>query len=344
MDIRLLSTLDEARALVDCVYAIYGLTFHREYVYRPEQLLELNRADLVRSFIAVEGGKVIGHMGFLRPFFELQRGGVPLADPGIGEAGLSVVRPEAQRSGVQSALGLAMFAWAHDEGKNGGFMKCVTNHTFSQRSALAMGARPLALFLAGVPRWVAHPAHADGPDNPISTLLFYVSLRARPEVVVRPPAGVPWLEALVSGAGLGCRCVVGGPREEAPTDLEVEFQPSKRLAQVHVLRAGPDLAERLDALNRWLLAGHMAHVSVFLPADSAQVQAQAPALAEAGLFPAGFVPQLHAGQRDVWVYSSVGAVTVDLASIEAQGAAGEALRDAVVAGWRAGAAAGAGAG
>lgn len=344
MDIRLLSTLDEARALVDCVYAIYGLTFHREYVYRPEQLLELNRADLVRSFIAVDGGRVIGHMAFLRPFFELQRGGVPLADPGIGEAGLSVVLPEAQGRGVQSALGLAMFSWARDQGKHGGFMKCVTNHTFSQRAALTMGARPLALFLAGVPRWVAHPAQGGRGDNPISTLLLHVCLRPQEGVVVRPPVGVPWLERLVVGAGLGRRCVVGGPREGAPTDLEVEFQPSKRLAQVHVLRAGPDLAERLDALNRWLLAGHMAHVSVFLPADSAQVQAQAPALAEAGLFPAGYVPQLHAGERDVWVYSSLGAVSVDPALIEAQGAAGEALRDAVVAGWRAGAAVGAGAG
>lgn len=337
MDIRALSTLDEARALVDCVYAVYGLTFHRDYVYRPEQMLELNRSGLVRSFLAFDGGRVIGHLAFLRPFFELQRGGVPLADPGIGEVGLSVVLPDAQHSGVQSALGHAMFRWAKADGKHSAMMKCVTNHTYSQRSGLAMGARPLALFLAGVPQWVAHPQAGGGNDAPISTMLLYLPLAPASGGEVRPPRGVPWLGALVAGAGLGRGLAEGGPAEEAPTDLEVEFQPAKRLAQVHVLQAGPDLAVRLDALNRWLIAGHMAHVSYFLPAASAQVQAQAPALAEAGLFPAGWVPQLHAGGADAWVYSSLGPVSVDPAGILTHGDAGAALRDAVVAGWRAGA-------
>ena len=45
-----LRTLDQAKALVDCFYGTYGLTFHRDWVYDPHQLLELNRTGNIVSF------------------------------------------------------------------------------------------------------------------------------------------------------------------------------------------------------------------------------------------------------------------------------------------------------
>ncbi len=44
-----LRTLDEAKALVDLVYDTYGLSFHREWMYHPEQMLELNRRGDITS-------------------------------------------------------------------------------------------------------------------------------------------------------------------------------------------------------------------------------------------------------------------------------------------------------
>lgn len=336
MELTTLDTLDQAKALVDCVYAVYGLTFHRDHVYVPERMLELNRRGLVRSFLAMEGATVLGHLGWLRPFFELTRDGEPLTDAGIGEVGLSIVRPEARSKHVQTQLAMTLSQWAHDQRMHGVFMKCVTNHVFSQRTAANMGGRPLALFLAGVPKWVVYDRPTEARESPISTLLHHVTLSDPGEVVLRVPKHLAWVEELVRRSGLDRRFAEGGAREEAPTDIEVEFQPSKRLAQVHVLRAGPDLASRLGEVGRWLLAGHMEHVSFFLPAGSAQVQAQGRALEEAGLFPGGWIPGLHRGAGDVLVYLAIAHRELDIAAIEVFGEDAGWLRDQVVRGWRKG--------
>ena len=47
-------------------------------------------------------------------------------------------------------------------------MKCVTNHVYSQKTALRMGASPLAMFLAGVPRWVVYDQDRASTAQPIS--------------------------------------------------------------------------------------------------------------------------------------------------------------------------------
>lgn len=334
MELVTLDTLDQAKALVDCVYAVYGLTFHRDHVYVPERMVELNRRGLVRSFLAMEGATVLGHLGWLRPFFELTRDGEPLADRGIGEAGLSIVRPEARSKHVQTQLAMTMAQWANANAMHGVFMKCVTNHVFSQRTAANMGARPLALFLAGVPKWVVYDRPAEARETPISTLLHHVSLVDVGERVLRLPRHLGWMEELVRGSGIARRFAEGGEREEEPTDVEVEFQPSKRLAQVHVLRAGPDLAQRLESVGQWLLAGHMEHVSFFLPAASAQVQAQGRALEEAGLFPAGWIPGLHRGASDALVYLAIAHRELDVGAIEVFGDDAKALRENVVRAWR----------
>ena len=67
MEFVALETLDHAKALTDCVYAVYGLTFHRDWVYDPAQLLELNRRRHIRSFLALEGSTVQGHIAWINP-------------------------------------------------------------------------------------------------------------------------------------------------------------------------------------------------------------------------------------------------------------------------------------
>ena len=334
MELTTLDTLDHARALVDLVYSSYGLTFHRDFVYSPERLLELNRRGFVRSFLAIEDGVVLGHLGWIRPFFELSRGGEPVTDDGIGEVGLSIVRPEARARHVQTQLAMFMVEWTRPHAKFGGFMKCVTNHAYSQRTAANMGGKPLALFLAGVPKWVVYDRATEPPSSPISTLLYHVALQPTPARELRIPPHLDWVEALVRESGEPRTLVYGGPLDAAPTDLEVEFQPSKRRAQVHVLHAGPDLAIRLADTNQWLLGGHMEHVSYFLPADSVHVQRQALALEGYGIFPAGWIPALHGGARDVLVYGSIVHQDLDDAAIVTHDDAGARLRDRVVRAWR----------
>lgn len=334
MEFVALETLDHAKALTDCVYAVYGLTFHRDWVYDPAQLLELNRRRHIRSFLALEGSTVQGHIAWIRPFFELTHKGEPVSDARTGEVGLSIVRPESRSQNIQTQLARRVAQDAMAERAEGAFMKCVTNHVYSQKTALRMGASPLAMFLAGVPRWVVYDQDRASTAQPISTVVMYTVFHPGPGSVLRLPPHLRWMDALVRSTGLPRMLVDGGEVERGETELEVEFQPAKRLAQVHVVHPGEDLVPRVRDVTRWLLGGHMEHVTVYLPADSARVQRDAEAVEEAGLFPAGWIPALHRGGRDVLVYQATACESLDADAIAVHGEQGGVLRDRVLAAWR----------
>ncbi len=335
MEFTSVDTLDHAKALVDCVYSVYGLTFHREYVYYPERLLELNRRAHLRSFIALDGGRVVGHLAWIRPFFELQRNGEPLSDDRIGEVGLSIVRPEYRSQHVQTYLAMAMTGWVRERGGVGGFMKCVTHHLYSQRTAARLGGKPLTFFLAGVPKWVVYDDAPGERRDPISTILFYTPVRPLETAPVRVPTATPWLGELVRSSGLLRQFADDGALEDGPTDLEIEFAPGKHIAQVHVLHAGADVFDRIAAESAWLLRGHMKHVSFFLPASSARLQRGAGALLEQGLIPGGFIPGLHAGGRDVFVWQAIKYDDLDVGALQVHGSDGEWLKQRVAEAWQA---------
>ncbi len=335
MDYKKLETLDEAKALMDCVYSVYGLTFHRDHVYHPERFLEMNRRGEITSFIAKDGTKVVGHMAWIRPFFETKVDGEPMVYERLGEVGLSIVRSDYRGKKVQAALGMAMYRWTHSWKALGAYMKCVTIHTYSQRGALKMGAHPTAMFLGGVPKWVVYDDAPTERTEPMSTGLFY--LRLYPKEETKPiylPRGYRWLRATVAATRL--------PREEGTDDrpaqgetrLTYTFSPSKHLATVHVLEPGADLLDRIEHLNRWFLEGHVKHVTYYMPADRPDVALADDDLRTFGLFPGGWIPNFYQGGRDALVYQSLAYEDLDIAQIQTKGEEMANLKAGVTAAWR----------
>jgi len=333
-----LETVEEAKALMDCVYAVYGLTFHREHVYEPEQLLDLNRQNIIRSFIARdEDGLVQGHLGWLRPFFDVVRDGPPPSDERIGEIGLSIVRANRRGQHIQTHLGVSMLRWAVANGRLGTFMKCVTLHTHSQRASYGQGGRPLATFLGGIPKWVVYDAAQGERRDPLSTVLFFIKLGQLPQNPVLLPEDQPWLKRVVHQVDPN-REVLWDPGgrepERGPTELVYQFQPAKHLAQVHVLKPGEDLLEQIGRLGRWLIRGHMKHVTFYMPSDSPRVQLAAPEFPRLGLFPAGWVPCMQPGGRDVLIYQALAYEDLDPDALKLYGDETEGLVADVVRQWR----------
>jgi serine/threonine-protein kinase RsbW len=330
-----LRTLDEAKALVDLVYDTYGLSFHREWMYHPEQMLELNRRGDITSFIALDGDRVVGHTGFVRPFFELQpEPGRPLTDPRVQEAGLSVVAPRLRGQGVQAELGAAMFGHAVDSGLRGVMMRCVTHHPWSQRSATRAGGLPVGLLLGCVPRWVRYDNDDHQGDQPLSSLLIFTPLQ--PEQGAAPlalPEGFGFVRAISAGAGLERAPAPRGDRAE--TALVCAWNGAKQLASVLVPEVGADLVERLEQTVSWLICGHIAHVTVYIAADDARLAEAGPALRAMGLFPAGWLPGFFAGGRDAVVLQAVAWQELDPALIAVEGEAAAQIKAEVVGGWAA---------
>ena len=333
VETRRLTTLDQARALVDCVYETYGLTYHRSWLYDAEHVLDQNQREDVVSFVAMDGARVVGHLGLIRPAFELDDGGAPITSSDTRETGLSLVSPEARRKGVQAQLAMEAAKWVFEGTLKYSYIKCVTHHVGSQKGAKRNGGVPTGLLLGSIPRWVRYDESSPREDEPISTLQYLVPLRPT-EGTVAMPEGFSWLPRVCAQAG--------SPRAPLPprapageTRLITKWQGDRKLAQLHVLCIGRDLVARLERELCWLVRGHILHVLIYLPGDDPGLASLGADLLGLGLFPAGWVPRYYASGADALLYQTNAFPRLKRSSIEVLDDEAGAVVDHVFEGWAA---------
>jgi hypothetical protein len=332
MEVLRLQTLDQAKSLVDCVYAVYGLTFHRPWLYEPKRLLELNRSGEIMSYMALDSGRVIGHLAAIQPYFEVKIDGQSYTEPSFREVGLSIVLPEYRGRKIQAQLGLGMSADMVSQGVAGVMTKCVTNHLKSQNDALAMGGTPVALFLGSIPRWVVYGGEPGQQDQPISTMNVYIPVSGtRPRDLYLPRA-LDWISDRFAPVRAKRQIRRNGPIT-GPTRIEARWQADRQHAQIHVFEAGVDLVEKLHEKVNWLVGGKMAHLTIFLPGDSPAVAAAGPALANLGMFAAGWIPGFYRGGGDALIYQVITYQTLDPDRVLVA-ESGRNLKQEVVAAWK----------
>ena len=310
MEVRRLATLDQAKSLVDCVYAVYGLTFHRPWLYEPKQLLDLNQSGEIMSYVAIDDHRVIGHLAAIQPYFEVEPDGQAYTDPSFREVGLSIVQPEYRGQKIQAQLGMGMYADMVSQGVAGVMTKCVTNHLKSQNDALQMGGTPVALFLGSIPRWVVYGGEPGQQNQPISTINMYIPVCGPQERDLYLPQQLDWISERFLSVRAKRRVRRSGPID-GETRIESRWQADRQHAQIHVLSAGPDLVERLEETVRWLVGGKMAHLTIFLPGDSPAVAAAGPVFQDLGMFAAGWIPGFYRGGGDALIYQVIAYQTLD---------------------------------
>lgn len=331
-----LKTLEEAESLAQCVYRVYGLTYHRIQLYEPEQTLALNRSGDVVSFVARVGDRCVGHIGAIRPFFEY---GLDAQDLGgsIRELGQSVVDPEFRGHGLQSRLALAAGQWCWDSGEYGVYAKCVTHHVASQRTACRCGGIPCMIQLGGVPSWVRYDDTEPEDTRPISTLAYYYRFESGPvHRIWLPEPDRAVLQPVYEALGLERRFCDPDelPRDapEGPSRLHLDFDPNKQVGWLLVVQAGPDLAEEVIDRFRWLQKGRLRHVTVIAPLNSPHTARAVPELKRRGLVLAGVLPNLGTG--DMVVYQGVFQQELDSGHILTCEDLGRSLRDHAMRDWR----------
>ena len=339
VDSKPVQDLDDCKRLGDLVYSTYGLTYHRSFMYDPQRLLELNRDGSLTSMMALdrETGRVVGHQATIRPWFET-------ADPlpegcgaAVHEVGLSIVDPDSRGQGVQNILAMALLIHAQNTNPNarGFFLKCLTGPLQSQKSAHRFGGRPTALFLAGVPAWVVVDGDDRGPRQPLSTILLYVTCvpTEQPQLVHAPVAHAEYIRRLYSDSALPreVRAVDRAPAARGDCDVRTWFDPARRHGMVRLARPGGDVAEAVIDKVRWMVGGHIEHVTALLPMDDPSVAAAVPALQDDGMFFGGVIPNLEG--TDTLVLEWVRAPTLDVSRLEVIGDEAGRLKDYVVDGW-----------
>lgn len=164
----------EAVEVSKCVYKAYGYSYGYEALYYPDQLVELNLSGRILSAVAVVNGEIAGHCGLM--FWD---------DTGrIAEMGMGVVKPEFRSRGCFLKLTEYLMEQAAIRGLEGVYGQAVTNHTYSQRTALGFGMQDCALKLGFIPRAVAFKRMPEQLNQRGSLVVHfkYLSPAAAPEV------------------------------------------------------------------------------------------------------------------------------------------------------------------
>ena len=315
LDVRPLRDAEDARGLVELLYETHGLSFHRPWMYQPELILERARRGLLQSFLAFERGRIVGHHALLSP--DLDEPGTPLCNPRLREAGLQLYRNRTDRGAVAQRLAGAVREACLAEGVTGLLLRVAAHRTHAIAAARTAGAVPVGLLLGAVPRWTAY-AHETSPGGQaLSTLLLHLPLRPQSGLrLVAETLSVP--DAFIGSSQLHCR-----------------WDGGRQTATIQVPKVGPDLPLRLEQSCRWLVGGHIGHISVFLAADQPGIDAMGPALARIGLFAAGRVPGWFADGQDALVLQTLAWQQLDPERIQFEDPASQRVRDEVVRAWRA---------
>ena len=116
--------------------------------------------------------------------------------------------------------------------------------------------------------------------------------------------------------------------------MTTKWQGDRLLAQIYVSHAGPDLCEQLEQTLRWLVGGHMQHVMVYLPGDSAAVAEAGPRLEEIGIFPAAWIPDFFRGKRDALLFQASVFRGLDESRIRTEGPEAGAIATRVYNAWK----------
>ncbi len=338
VDTRPLQTRRDAEQLLDLVYSTYGLTYHRSFMYDADRVMELNRSGAVSSFLASdrETGRIVGHLAAIRPYFEIAPPSAAGEGPPVVEVGLSIVDPDYRSQHVQSTLAIEMVqGTANRYGSLRGFyMKCLTEHTHSQRSARRFCGSATALFLGGVPSWVVCDTGERHSRQPKTTLLVHCPYGESEGRTVFVPAG--HADALAD-IYASCRLdrtlesVSTAAPPEGAAELRQWFDPARRHGVVRVSRPGLDLAPAVAAKVDWMLRGHMEHVTVLLPLTGPGVACAVHELEGSGLFFGGIIPDLEG--VDTLVMEALSATLLDTDAITVLGDEAARLKAHVVDGW-----------
>ena len=343
VETRALESLDDAKRVGDLVYSTYGLTYHRGWLYEPEMLLKLNRSGALNSMIAIDRSagseNVIGHIATIRPYFEMLEDEAQAAPPTVLEVGLSIVHPEFRSKNVQNVMSMAllMHGTQRFKGLRGAYMKCVTQHTRSQQSARRFMGRAMAIHLGGVPAWVQCDQR-ESTAGPLTTVAMHCPLGEHaPTTSYVPDAEANLARQLFEAASLSRKFIAVRPGAadlpQGETKLTTRFDPARRQGTIRVTEPGHDLVERILDRADWLVGGAMQHVTILLPLSSAAVAAAVPDLQEAGLFLAGFIPDLEG--VDTMILQILDVPEIDLATIETVGDEARTLLSEVFRRWRA---------
>ena len=323
-----LMTPDDAIAVAQCTYAVYGYTLPDDYLYFPERMREMLAGGLLEMCVAeTASGEIVGYLTC-----ELERPGAPV---GYMEEGL--VDPRFRHRGLLEEMLRFMQRRAAGRGMLGLLGEAVTVHPYSQKSNLALGFTEMGVQLGDEAPSVDFKSIENAATKKrTATILNYLkTIDPTPRTVYAPPHHRAMIERVYAHGAFprDIRDVAAGATAEGHAAVQVDAFPGWSEASIRVTAYGADLANLVRARLRELCLQRVDWICVDLPLSHPMAGQVCAPLEAMGFFFAGVVPDL--ADDDVLRLQYLNEVDADVESAQIASEFGKELYDYVVQAMRA---------
>ena len=274
---------EDALEISRCAYKAYGYTYE-PYIYYPEQIIEMNSAGKLRSFIAAGrgSGEIMGHIAlkYKNP------------DDRIAEIGVAFVKPEYRKSGIFNAL----MHFGHEKAEElelyGLFGRAVTSHIGSQKVTDAMGYLVCGMFMGLFPDDVDFKALTGKIRQKETGLLLYRPLFTEGErTIYTPLRHQEKILDMFSSFKIAVRPVNGmAEPDSGQSRIDAETVPALNVAYLVVNAIGGDIIHELKAIIHGLCLKHLDAIFLHLDMEDPYSPFVVQQCEQLGFFFAGVLP------------------------------------------------------
>ncbi len=274
---------EDALEISKCAYKAYGYTYE-PYIYYPEQIIELNDAGTLRSFVATgkDSGEILGHIA-LKYKNSTDR---------IAEIGVAFVKPEYRRSGVFNALTQFCYQKAVEFNLNGIMGRAVTSHIGSQKVSDAMGYVACGLFLGLFPDDVDFKALTGKVGQKETGLLLYRPLSDETERIIYPSSRHKNTILDLFGSfkiSVHCDEKIASPID-GQSRIHTAIVPVLNVADVEVAVIGKDIGHELESVVHALCLRRVDAIFLHLDMEDSHTPFVVQQCEKVGFFFSGVLP------------------------------------------------------
>ena len=274
---------EDALEISKCAYKAYGYTYE-PYIYYPEQIIAMNDAGTLRSFVAVgkETNEIMGHIA-LKYKNAIAR---------IAEIGVAFVKPQYRQLGIFKSMIDLCHENAAQLKRYGILGRAVTSHIGSQKAMDSMGYAVCGLSLGLFPDDVDFKALTGKIRQKESGLLLYLPVSEESErTIYLPLRHKNTILEMFSSFKLMVRSAENVTKSiDGQSQIQVEIVPVLNVAEVEVTIIGGDIIDELKSTIHNLCLKHVDAIYLHLDLEDPNCPHAVQQCEHLGFFFSGVLP------------------------------------------------------
>jgi hypothetical protein len=273
-------TTDDATELIALFRSCYGETYGNSTFYENDKLCQAITDKTVRSVVAMQSGRIVGHMAMT----------VRHPESKVCETGNTVVHPDARGQGLLGMLGQALHERVIRDGFIGTANYPTTAHEIMQRAAVAGGAIETGVMLAYVASHTTDEVD-DQSGHRLAAVVCYQPMAPIPDREVYLPTHYRKLiEDLYARIDSGRTALspIADASMLGQAHADIHYNERRGSLHMYVHKPGANLGAVLSGAVRL----HQPYVTyIDLPLDDPHIDATINTLKEEGVFYCGLMPE-----------------------------------------------------